>query len=361
LKPTILLLIKVPPPVTGATLMNQRVRDSVILNEVFDIHIVEMSYATTISDLGSFRLNKFLLFFRYLFKLVKKLVTVKYDFAYFQISPHGSAFFRDMVFVLILKLSSTKIVYHLRGKGIKHRANKFFYYHPYKFAFRSESIIVLSNLLKFDVEDVHYGRIFIVPNAIPDIKLLKHKNHDLKRPLNILFLSNLHYTKGINDYIKAVKLLVEKKLKLNAIIVGAEGDYTTKKINQLISNNNLNGFLKYLGPKYDEAKYEIFNSTDLLIYPTLEDIWGNVNLEAMQHGVPIIATREGAIPEIIDDGITGFLVEKNRPDQIASRIEVLYNDRELLNQMGIAARRKYEAKYRLEIFEQNMKNVFMRL
>jgi glycosyltransferase involved in cell wall biosynthesis len=72
----------------------------------------------------------------------------------------------------------------------------------------------------------------------------------------------------------------------------------------------------------------------------------------------VIATKEGAIPEIIDDGITGFIVDKNRPDEIADKVEIFYYNRYLLNQMGLAGREKYEQKYKLEIFENNIKNVF---
>jgi len=78
----------------------------------------------------------------------------------------------------------------------------------------------------------------------------------------------------------------------------------------------------------------------------------------MQFGLPVIATIEGAIPEIIDDVITGFLVEKNSPDQIADKIEIFVKNPSLIESMGKAARKKYEEKYTLEIFEKNMKEVF---
>jgi len=78
----------------------------------------------------------------------------------------------------------------------------------------------------------------------------------------------------------------------------------------------------------------------------------------MQFGIPIIATREGAMPEIIDDKITGFLVDKNQPEQIAEKIKILFNDEELRRKMGEAGRKKFLEKYTLEIFEQNMKKVF---
>jgi len=56
--------------------------------------------------------------------------------------------------------------------------------------------------------------------------------------------------------------------------------------------------------------------------------------------------------------ITGFLVEKNNPIELADKIEVLINNPDLRKQMGEAGRKKFFEKYTLEVFEQNMKNVF---
>ena len=104
--------------------MNLLVRDSLILKNSFDINVINISYAKNISDFGSIRIRKFILFGKYYFELICKLILKKYGFVYFQISPHGIAFFRDLLFVLLLKLGRVNIVYHLHGKGIEERAKK---------------------------------------------------------------------------------------------------------------------------------------------------------------------------------------------------------------------------------------------
>ncbi len=338
--------------------MNLRVRDSGTLRNSFNSESIAISYATSISDLGSLRLGKFVLLYKYLFNLTKKLFLYKYSFVYFQISPHGTVFFRDLLFVLIIKLSRTRIVYHLHGKGIKRKAKNIFYKILYNFAFINQPIIVLSELLKYDIEDVHKGKVFVVPNGIPDINYRPKEITNANQPLRILFLSNLFLSKGILDFIDSISLLIANHIKVEGFIVGDEGDFKERSLKGLLLKKGLKKEIVFLGKKFGEEKMKILSTTDLLIYPTLEDCLPIVNLEAMQHGIPVIATREGAIPEIIDDGITGFLVDKNRPDQIAEKINLLYHDRKLLSQMGQAGRKKYEEKYTLEIFEQNMKTVF---
>jgi len=338
--------------------MNTRIRDILFNVTDFSIDTIEMSYANTVSDIGVFRFKKIILVIKYYFSLIKKLFNSNYNFVYFQISPLGSTFIRDLIFVLIIKLSKTKIVYHLHGKGIKKKMKNNIYKRLYKYAFHNEAIILLSNLLKFDIEEINKNEVFIIPNGIPPIKYKQKIFSQNEKPLNILFLSNLFFSKGIMNFIEVIEILVKKKIKIKGFIVGAEADLTKDSLEEIIKSKNLGRNLIYLGPKYGNEKNKILSKTDLLIYPTLEDIWGNVNLEAMQIGIPVIATEEGAIPEIIDDGITGFIVEKNNLQQIVEKVEVFYNNRILLEKMGKAARIKYEEQYTMEVFRKNIIKTF---
>ena len=115
-KNKILLFIKTPPPVTGVTLMCTRVRDSKLLNDSFQFDSINLSYAKDFSDMGSFRPVKFYLVFKYCASLIKYLYSKDYSFVYFQLSHYGNGFYRDLLYITIIKLFRKKIVYHLRGK-----------------------------------------------------------------------------------------------------------------------------------------------------------------------------------------------------------------------------------------------------
>ena len=78
----------------------------------------------------------------------------------------------------------------------------------------------------------------------------------------------------------------------------------------------------------------------------------------MQAGLPVVATNVGAIPEIVEDGITGYVVNRNEPYQIKEKLEVLIKDPILRKQMGVAGRRKFLNNYTLEKFNSNMNKVF---
>lgn len=339
--------------------MNKRVLDSKLLNSNFNIRSIEISYANDVAELGSFKFRKVLKIISVFVRLLEELTIHRPQFVYFQISPLNLAFYRDLIYVVLIKLFNVKIVYHMRGKGIKYAARKYWQKRLYQFAFHDSDIICLSNLLAYDIEDVSSGKIHIVNNGIPDNipksqgRLTKHNN-----VIKILFLSNLLKSKGILDFIESLLILKSRGCEFKGIIIGAEGDLSSSELKDEINSKNLFNEIEYLGPKYGIEKELIINDMDILLFPTKNDIWGNVILEMMQHGKPVIATSEGAIPEIIDDGITGFLVDKNCPDQIADKLQRLITNPEMRESMGKAGRKKYEEKYTLKIFEENLKKVF---
>jgi glycosyltransferase involved in cell wall biosynthesis len=344
LKNNILFLLKLPPPITGATLSNKLVYESTLLSKHFNIRRIPISYSKSLNELGRIKISKIYVFLLNLLKLLNELLLHRPELVYFQISPLGIAFYRDIMFVIITKLFRTKILFHLHGKGIKEASKTSVKRLCYKSVFNGSTVICLSNLLTDDIKDIYKGKIYIVNNGIPDIELAPF-NQSIRNKngiINILFLSNLIKSKGITDFIEALKILNKKNINFKAHIVGAEGDFSIADLQVVIQETDLSDKIVYFGALYGMEKYKIVFTNEILVFPTKNDVWGNVILEAMQCGLPVIATREGAIPEVIDDGITGFLVDKNSPAQIADKIEILVKNPDLIEAMGKAARKKYE-------------------
>lgn len=111
------------------------------------------------------------------------------------------------------------------------------------------------------------------------------------------------------------------------------------------------------GKKYNEDKKAFFENADIFIFPTLNEAFGLVLLEAMQHHLPCVSTTEGGIPGIIDDGKTGFLVPKHDAENLADKIEFLLTDSALRQRMGEAGREKFEKEFTLEVFEKRMAEI----
>lgn len=358
---SILLLVKVPPPLTGATLMNMYVVDSEKIKSKFNIRVIAVSYKKDIISKHDCFYNKLVKIIIVHYRLLKLLIMFNPKIVYFQVSPIGIAFIRDCSYIFWLKVFGKQIVYHLHGKGIKDASES----SPlmrglYRWAFKRTSIISLSRMLTDDITPVYAGVPYIVNNGIPivpqyDVKIDGKES----TPVRVLFLSNLLYSKGIIVFLDALMMLRWScQNKISVQIVGKEAELSADMLVSEIEKRSIHHFVSYAGPKYGEEKNEIFRQTDIFVYPTLNDVWGLVILEAMQFGIPIIATREGAIPEIVDDGTTGFLVDKNSPAQIAEKLTQLIETPHLCRSMGNAGRTKFLERYTLSHFEESMKSVF---
>lgn len=353
----ILLFIKTPPPLTGATMINQIIAESDLLNRTFDIRTINISYKKEINN-TSISLSKSLKVFKYFNKLFWSLLFFNPNLVYFQISPLGPAFYRDCVFIFLIKLFSKPLLLHLHGKGISDYITKSsIKKSTYKWAFRNSYVICLSDHVANDIRVIYSGEPFIVNNGIQFLNSGKSKKIPQKK-VSVLFLSNLLISKGILDYLDALEILSKSsQLDFSAKIIGQKADFDSNTLNLEIEKRNLKDRVVYLGPKFGIEKGNELRNCDVFVFPTLNDAMGIVILEAMQASLPVIATREGAIPEIIEDGVTGFLVGKHNPRQIAEKLKILVNNPEVREKMGEAGRKKYLEKYTLEIFESNMKNV----
>jgi hypothetical protein len=114
----ILLFIKLPPPITGATIVNKYVSESHKMEREFCVKIIPASYKKDIADYKILSPRKIVVIISLLYKLIKSLIFFKPKIVYFQISPLGIAFYRDLLFILIIRFSKSKILYHIHGKGI---------------------------------------------------------------------------------------------------------------------------------------------------------------------------------------------------------------------------------------------------
>ena len=106
---------------------------------------------------------------------------------------------------------------------------------------------------------------------------------------------------------------------------------------------------------------KIFRQADIFIFPTLRDVFGLVLLHAMAEGLPIVASREGTVPEIVPDATNSLLVEKGDAKALADKALLLADDSRLRQKMGQANRRRFEEKYTIEKYGQAMINAFKQM
>ena len=358
----ILAILQMPPPIHGTTVMNQNIKESKRINEAFDIDYIALCFSKKIDKLGKFGLLKLFKGFKYSCLIFFKLFVKKYDLIYFTLTPVGSAFYRDAFFVSIMKLFSVKRVYHLHGKGIEAFSKAGINNLLYKYVFAHAKIILLSEALYQDIEKyVEKDKCYFLPNGI-DVVARKRPNvaanKDESRPIRLLYLSTLTRQKGIIDFLEAMKILkVDSNIKIKASVAGEFSyGFPENEFWSIVKRDNMENEITYLGGVYGSGKQTLYETSDIFVFPTHNEAFGLVLLEAMGYGLPIVVTSDGAIPELIENGINGFLVEKNSPSEVANKIRCLSSDPLRRLKMSKANIKKFQENYTFGTFEDNFIN-----
>ena len=126
-----------------------------------------------------------------------------------------------------------------------------------------------------------------------------------------------------------------------------------------VDTRGLNRIVSYKGRKLGLDKRDIFRTADIFVFPTFyhDECFPLVLLEAMQYGLPIVTTSEGGIPDMVENGVNGFICEKNNPESLAMCLELLLNDESLRKRMGESGYEKYRNEYTLESFEKRLTGI----
>jgi len=354
-KPKVLFILHLPPPVHGASTVGSYIKNSVIINQEFDAVYINLATNTTLSQSGKAGFKKVSAFLALLFSVVTTLRHNKFDVCYLTLNASGPAFYKDFIVLALIKLFRTKIIYHFHNKGVAQASKNGITRVLYKFAFKNTSSILLSSYLYPDIQQyVKEQDVYYCPNGIPVQEVLCNKNsltNDKSERCALLYLSNMMYQKGVYVLLDAVKDLRERKLNFECHFVGGWSDIEESEFKQKIQENNLSEIVFAHGPKYGKDKHSFFCKADVFIFPTLYEAFGLVNLEAMQHGLAVVSTLEGGIPDIVVNGKTGFLVPPKDSKALADKLEILIRNSSLRTEMGQEGKKRFDALFTLNHFE----------
>lgn len=359
MNPRILFILHLPPPVHGAAMVGQYIHDSRLINESFDCHYINLTTAKNLEDIGRLNLRKIKVFFRLLKRIKKNVKEIKPDLVYVTPNACGGAFYKDFIVVEMLKSIGCKIVLHYHNKGVSRYQNRLLDNCLYRIFFSHVKVILLSDVLYQDVcKYVKKKNVWICPNGIPDIDTGKSSQQSYTKMPHLLFLSNLLVSKGIFVLLDVCEILKDQGVAFKCDIVGgATEELSEDGLEQVIKSKGLEKFVIYHGTKYGKEKDAFLRNASVFVFPSYNECFSLVLLEAMQYHLTCISTDEDGIPEIIDDGKTGYIVEKRNPKALADKIVYCLIHPEQCKMMGDAGYEKYLQLFTLEKFERRMKEI----
>jgi glycosyltransferase involved in cell wall biosynthesis len=183
-------------------------------------------------------------------------------------------------------------------------------------------------------------------NLKADGLAVRQRHHLVDRKV-ILFVGALtrwHSYKGVDVLFKAFKIVSEKDAEARLMVVG--GGNMTEFYKNITRDLGLSSKVVFAGRVDDEVLPQYYAACDLGVLPSKDSSegFGLVLLEAMACGKPVIGSRVGGIPEVIEDGGNGLLIEPNDANSLAKAMITLLSDDRLRARMGAAGRKFAEAR-----------------
>jgi glycosyltransferase involved in cell wall biosynthesis len=145
--------------------------------------------------------------------------------------------------------------------------------------------------------------------------------------------------KGTDVLLKSLPMVIrEHDIVLNMVGAGPRLDQYRALAQQL----NVDRHVRFLGFVEHGQMPAHYRQADLFVLPSRRESFGLVLAEAMACGLPVVATTAGAIPEVVDDGVTGILVPPDDPRALSNGINALLSDPAEMEAMGAAGRARVE-------------------
>lgn len=353
-KRSILFILQLPPPVHGASLMGEQVRGMPGLGERFETEFLRLSTGSK----GRVWKPSFWRDLLRLYGAVRRaLLKRRFDLVYITPCASGLAFYKDYFVCLLARGKARRVLYHFHNKGLAR--NRFAPGWVKRSFLRGVGVILLSPRLKSDLAEYACDtRIHCVPNGIDPLPPAPAPARTDGR-VSMLFLSNMIRSKGVFVLLEACARLRARGVEFLCRFAGPWYEIREEEFRARVQALGLDRYVEHLGPVYGSDKAGAMAAADLFAFPTFypDECFPLVLLEAMSAGLPVVATEEGAIPDIVEDGVEGRVVPREDPERLASALESLIADGELRARMGAAARRKFESRFTRPVFERELLRV----
>ncbi len=262
----------------------------------------------------------------------------------------GLTFYRTIVDLLLVRLYGMPVILHIRGGRFEEFLNgrSAIGRRIVRWALVSaDSVIPLSSvwaerLLAFDPRiSVH-----VVANGVPLPE--RPRQHQPTARIRIVFVGTTQRAKGVDDLIEALSRLPKQtRRRIDVRVIGTDPGCRIEELQSLAERHGLSESVVFVGKlSSDEVKQELRRAA-IFALPSYAEGLPNALLEAMACGLPAVVGSVGAVPEVIDHGVSGFLVRPGDVEQLSTLLGKLIRGPALRQKMGRAARKRVRQEFGL--------------
>ena len=359
----ILICGPLPPPNFGHSMVYKMLMAS-SFPDAFETKFLNMQF-WTYGTHKKVTIEKIFKMVKYYVLFIGTLLFWRPKYVLYNISFYRMPYLKDLLFCSTAIILGSKLVFHDLGqyvreldgslRGLKRSALRWMLKNMGGSILQSEKV-------RQDYEGLaDPAKLFVVSATVEDSKEIMVDSSKIPGRINILYFSNMSRLKGVYTAFEATSRILKERADIMVTFGGPLEDQEVKsRLEEL--QKDYPPRVHYLGYVEDVVeRTKIFREADIFIFPTLREAFGLVLLHAMAEGLPIVASREGAIPEIVPDGTNALLVRKGDANALVDKIFLLADDRHLREEMGQANRRRFEEVYTLEKYGDAMINAFKQM
>lgn len=218
------------------------------------------------------------------------------------------------------------------------------------------------------------SRIVVIPNGV---RCDGHATESGRRPLREEFgipdeapvagvVARLTPIKGVEYFIEAAERLRSRVPEAYFVIVGGtqgseadNPDNHEQRLRRRVAQRGLDDRVLFTGFRRDVP--DVLRELTVSVMPSLSEGLSNVILESMAAALPVVATRVGGNPELVEDGVTGYLVPPRDPGELAGALGRLLADERLARELGRRGRRRAVREFSMEVLVRRTGNLYREL
>ncbi len=292
------------------------------------------------------------------FFLAATIIFRQVSLVHINASLNKRAYWRDLAYLAVAKMLGARVVYQVHGGKLPQR------FFPgsrvltafLRFTLKAPDLVLV--LAKVELEAyrnfVPEQRVVALPNGIDcrpygAVPTVQAENGGA---LRLVYIGRIAREKGLYETLQGLRLAHELGVDARLVIAGSgEEEPRLRRYAQALGIASRTCFV---GPVFGNDKVKLLAGADVMMLPSYSEGLPYALLESMAAGIPVIATAVGAIPDVMTDGIHGFLVPARDGKSIAESLAILAADRERLAWMSRACRRRVRAAFSIERLAQEL-------
>jgi len=354
-QPRVLLVLKIPPPFGGGELMHQ------MMAAAFESKYKVLSFnrkTHSKSTQGRFLLSNLIFGSYFLLRVSFTCLLQRPKIVFIWLPKDWYPFLRTLLLAHVLKKMGIRVIGDLHGMDFDFSKRRFRQVHS---ADAFSAVRVLSGSIARSLRANGYPHhLAVIDNGLEAPSFVHQRQPRHPQEMRLLYMGAISAAKGFADVVKWLDLLEAVSLPWTLSVVGewVNADFREEMLTTLRAKAYSSRVI-FTGVLIDEAKWQALIAHDLLIHFSSWDGQPLTIIEAMAAAVPTIARPVGAIPEMIQDGVNGFLI-----DDLEEAVQVtrqLYAGEISLSAIANNARELFQRRFRHDIFIGEIERLIARI